>query len=277
MTAWYEYPDFNNYREQYSFAAYPVNGDDIAMPYGTPITALFSGTVSKAFYDQSGGTLIIKADNPPAQLEGGYYYYAHLDEFSQNIKSGAKVSAGDIVGISGGQNTGGFHPAAPQYSSGPHIMIGESKSSNIPYTLSTLTPDLNPHWMLNYAKQIKIDPGNSNSFIGNTLLLSTTNGCTCDPGYKLEKGGLGQSICKNQKFPYDARPCKENATGDPLSAISNFLTSIQKLTEWLSDPMRIIKLIFGILCIAGAIFLMVNPQARVAQRITKGARKVGIR
>jgi hypothetical protein len=41
--------------------------------------------------------------------------------------------------------------------------------------------------------------------------------------------------------------------------------------------MRMIKLLFGILLIGGAIFMMASPQGRVTQGIIRGARKVGIR
>lgn len=103
--------------------------------------------------------------------------------------------------------------------------------------------------------------------------------CTCPAGYSVIKNALGNPICRNNSFPFDSQSCAECPTSstDPIKAIGNFFTSISQLTQWLSDPMRIIKLVFGILLIGGAIFLIASPQGQVAQSIMKSARRVGVR
>jgi hypothetical protein len=280
---WYDTPDWNNYREVYNWAIYPVNGDDIPVPYNTPITALFPATVQKEYYDASGGTVILKADDPSQLKNVPYYYYAHLDQYT--VAAGQHVSAGDIVGYSGGQTSGGLHPASQQYSSGPHIMIGESKSDTIPYTLGTLTPDLNPHWMLDYAKGANI-PTNTTGMTTYNLSSNTCpkkgQKCTCPPGYSESTNGLGDPMCKNNSFPFNSQGCQEcgvtsgGQIPDTLGAIANFFNSIQELTKWLSNPLRIVKLVFGMICIGGAIFLMANPESQIAANIAKGAGKVGL-
>jgi murein DD-endopeptidase MepM/ murein hydrolase activator NlpD len=229
MAAWYTTQDWNNYREIYSGITYPVNGDDIPVPFHTPITAIFGGVISNEYVDASGATAIIKADNP-SDLKGvPYYYYAHLDTF--NVSTGQHVNPGDVIGLSGGQLSGGQHPASKQFSTGPHIMIGESKTGTIPYTLQDLTPDLNPEWMLQYAKQQNI-PTNTNTFGSNILL---------------------------------------NSSGQTPDALGNFLTSIQDLIKWISNPIRIIKLIFGIVLIGEALMLMGNPDLKIADQLAKVA------
>lgn len=282
--AWYNTQDWNNYRDQYAGITYPVNGDDIPVPFHTPITAIFPGTIYNEYVDASGATAIIQADNPTDLKGVPYYYYAHLDTF--NVSTGQHVNPGDVVGLSGGQLTGGQHPASTQFSTGPHIMLGESKTGTIPYTFDTLTPDLNPEWMLQYARTQNIPTNIS----GATLLSSSTRlsgaintcptkgqKCTCPAGYSETSNALGDPICKNNSFPFDAKPCAECGSTDPLAQITNFFNSIQELTKWLSDPMRMIKLVFGVLLIAGAIFLLINPESQMAMRVAKGARKVGIR
>jgi murein DD-endopeptidase MepM/ murein hydrolase activator NlpD len=271
---WYDYSPIGDFGKQLTGFTYPVQGEDIPMPMDTPVTALFSGKISSQYYDASGGTEIIQASDP-AQLKGiPYYYFVHLDNFVNGLSVGNTVVPGQIVGYSGGQNQGGSHPAAPQYSSGPHLEIGLSKSNSIPYTLATITPDLNPDWLLGYAQQ-------------NNILTLNTGGkcpqgnekCTCPSGYSVAKNGLGNPICKNDSFPFDAQSCAEcpQSSTDPLTNISNFISSLSKLGEWLSDPVRIIKLLFGILLIGGAIFLIASPQGQIAQGIFKGARKVGVK
>lgn len=273
VTNWYDYTSLHNFRLTYPWATYPVNGVDIPMPQDTPITAIFPGTISKQYVDQSGGVEIIQADNP-SQLQGiPYYYFAHLDQFTAS--QGQHVVPGQEIGLSGGQNAGGTYNASPNTSSGPHIMLGESKTPSIPYTLDTITSDLNPDWLLGYAQQ------------QNAPLTLTTGGkcpgpndhCTCPPGYSVTKNGIGNPICKNNSFPFDAQSCKECPTSstDPLTNISNFISSLSQLQGWLSDPVRIIKLVFGVLLIGGAIFLIASPQGQIAQGIMKGARKVGVK
>jgi hypothetical protein len=93
------------------------------------------------------------------------------------------------------------------------------------------------------------------------------------------KNGIGNPICRNNSFPFDSRSCAECPTSstDPITAIGNFFSNIQQTTQWLSDPMRIIKLIFGILLIAGSIILIALPQTPVAQGIRKTVRTIGVR
>lgn len=102
--------------------------------------------------------------------------------------------------------------------------------------------------------------------------------CTCPDGYSVAVNNLGKPICKNNAFPYNTASCKEcPGSSDPLTKISNFLDSISQFGQWLADPVRIIKLVFGVLLIGGAIFLIASPQSQVARTITSTARRVGIR
>jgi peptidase M23-like protein len=96
----------------------PHFANDIGTPFHTPITALWSGTVVEQQTGLPWGTeLFIKPDNG-----GPEYYYYHLDTL--NTHTGQHVNAGDLVGLSGGQNNGGSNPSTPQMSTGAHTHVG---------------------------------------------------------------------------------------------------------------------------------------------------------
>jgi predicted flap endonuclease-1-like 5' DNA nuclease len=79
-------------------------GVDYGVPTGTPIPATAAGTVGYAGWDANFGNYV-RLDHG----DGLQTYYAHLSGLG--VKSGQKVGAGDVLGLSG--DTG--------YSSGPHL------------------------------------------------------------------------------------------------------------------------------------------------------------
>jgi len=275
---WYAEPIVGDFGQQLAGFTYPVQGEDIEVPYHTPITAIFSGTVANAYYDQGGGQVVIQARDP-SQLKGiPYYYYVHLDLIDPSIQVGSNISAGQFIGLSGGQTSGGYHPAISTESNGPHLELGESKTPTIPYQLSQITSDLNPDWMLQYAQNINLPYG------GNTSIYSQVNTCpqkgqkcTCSPGYSESTNGQGNPICKNNNFPYDAQGCLEcgttsgaQATG-ALDQISNILNGLSTFFQWLSNPNRIIKLFAGFLLIGIALLMLIEPEKGIAKAV-KGFR-----
>ena len=97
----------------------PHYATDIGTPYHTPITALFSGTVVSQRTGLGWGTeIFIKPDNPAIPE----YYYYHLDTL--NTRTGQHLNAGDVIGLSGGQNSGGSNPSSTTFSTGPHTHVG---------------------------------------------------------------------------------------------------------------------------------------------------------
>lgn len=122
-TPWYAYPITQ---------AYGQNGEvgvDLGTPFHTPITALFAGTVRFAGRTQwkcgsSGGEITIVCNVPGLGLMTSYYL--HLDVSLVNI--GDTVNEGQVIGLSGGQLSGGQWPVVncppTIYSSGPHTEFG---------------------------------------------------------------------------------------------------------------------------------------------------------
>lgn len=132
-----------------------------------PIYSVTGGTVVGAGYYGGGGVVAIKSNinydgiNGPASI-----YYQHLNEVLARV--GELVSPGQLIGLSGGQLSGGSHPSTRQFSGGPHIEIG----INAPYgkanqsIWSPLGPNVNPKGFFQALAS------------GNTSVLGTGNGPT---------------------------------------------------------------------------------------------------
>ncbi|MFP3988730.1 M23 family metallopeptidase [Streptomyces sp. E11-3] len=94
------------------------SGQDFAVPVGTPVESVGTGTVVKAGANGAGdgpaygNAVVVKHSN------GRYSQYAHLSKI--NVKAGQKVKAGQRIALSG--NTGN--------SSGPHLHFEIRTSAN---------------------------------------------------------------------------------------------------------------------------------------------------
>lgn len=98
------------------FSGSGENGNDFAMPVGTPVYAVQSGTVVGQGYYGGGGVVSIQSS--PSRI----WYYQHLDE--NTAIAGQSVKEGQLIGYSGGQNVGGNHPSSTEFSGYPHIEVG---------------------------------------------------------------------------------------------------------------------------------------------------------
>lgn len=164
---WYE-PDikWHNFGVKYSFSPWAVAGEDIAIPQGTPITAIFAGTVAWRAYDGGGANIVIKIANTGLSRGIAYYFYVHLDDIDPRLGVGARINEGQFIGYSGGQLTAGgpkyppgysHHPNDGLHSTGPHIMYG---LSDVPYIYAAgIRSALNPYWLLDYARAINLPWG----------------------------------------------------------------------------------------------------------------------
>jgi len=143
MTAWFNYPIQHGYVPSHLASDWdsPHYAVDIPMPMDTPITAFKSGVVAQEDYavwggKPGGGEVFIKPDDGSDE-----YYFYHLDNI--NVKTGQHITAGDAVGLSGGQNVGGSHPADREWSTGPHLHVGYfTKFVNTPIGARPYGPDI---------------------------------------------------------------------------------------------------------------------------------------
>lgn len=91
-------------------------GIDYKACYGTPVFAVCDAIVSDACYYGGYGKMILLSHN-----DGYKTRYAHLSNFSRNVRRGAKVSKGQIIGYTG--NSGS--------STGPHLHFEVTKNGRL--------------------------------------------------------------------------------------------------------------------------------------------------
>lgn len=102
------------------------DGQDLAMPLGTPILAVAAGAVRAARWREVG------CDDPQQSeiyiehlLDGGPFeerfvtYYAHMD--TMTVREGQRVARGDVIGTSGTRGCSG----------GPHLHFSVSRLTNL--------------------------------------------------------------------------------------------------------------------------------------------------
>ena len=99
----------------------PSRGIDIPLNLDTPVGNILPGTVQAAYYGPGDtGTVDIATtvNGKPAIEE-----YLHLDQIFARV--GQAFNVGDVVGLSGGQLSGGTHPTINRpdftFSTGPHL------------------------------------------------------------------------------------------------------------------------------------------------------------
>ncbi len=80
---------------------------DIMAPKGAKVYAVADGKLVKLFNSKPGGLTVYQFD----PTEKYAYYYAHLDRYAENLKEGAELKRGDLVGYVG--VTGNSDPNAP--------------------------------------------------------------------------------------------------------------------------------------------------------------------
>ena len=88
---------------------------DILAPRGTDVVAVDDGKVAKIFTSQAGGLTVYQFD----PSETFVYYYAHLDKYAPDLKEGAMLRKGDLIGWVG---TSGNAPKNT-----PHLHFAISK------------------------------------------------------------------------------------------------------------------------------------------------------
>lgn len=108
--AWYDFPVTQ---------AHGVNGEagvDYGTPFHTPLTALLSGVVQRVVTGIGYGAEVDIASSYQGQPIT--QTFLHVDV--PTVQPGQQVGVGQLIGLSGGQLSGGQNPDTSQYSSGPH-------------------------------------------------------------------------------------------------------------------------------------------------------------
>ena len=98
-------------------------GTDLMASRGTPLVAVANGTVRLGFNSIGGNTVWVYADY------GLGFFYAHVDTFAEGLRSGDRVTIGQVVGTVG--DTGNAAPGAYHLHFG--IAVGGGASNVNPY------------------------------------------------------------------------------------------------------------------------------------------------
>ena len=86
-------------------------GVDIMAARGTPVVAVYDGSIYRFSASSLGGITLYYQDN-----SGNIYYYAHLDGYAAGVAAGVPMAAGELLGYVG--NTGNAAWTAPHLSLG---------------------------------------------------------------------------------------------------------------------------------------------------------------
>jgi murein DD-endopeptidase MepM/ murein hydrolase activator NlpD len=100
--------------------AHGVNGEqgvDLGTSYGTPITDILGGVV-KAVNCAVGWRCEVDVATT-YQGQQVTESFLHIDQPA--VAAGQRLSPGDLVGLSGGQTSGGINNDDPNFSTGPHV------------------------------------------------------------------------------------------------------------------------------------------------------------
>jgi murein DD-endopeptidase MepM/ murein hydrolase activator NlpD len=235
MTAkpWYSYTnaytwDFGQYTDPDGNFLKP--DANFGVPDGVPITALLSGTV----------TGINTPGNTSASPAWGQVVTVKLD---QPWNSAAQYAAY-------------LHLGSINVQEGQHVAAGD--------TIGVAGADsMGEHYRTGFAFQSGpyygfgsgfSTPGNS-ALSPNTLIQEANSGKISIPG------GSGVT-------PGGSTATTSATSSNPLDSISSFFNSISGLTSWLADPVRILKLVVGLLLIGISIFLLLesNPDVQKAEK-----------
>jgi hypothetical protein len=209
-----------------------------------PVYAVTAGKVIGAGYYGGGGVVSEQSNINYAGINGpASIYYQHLDQVLAKV--GEIVSPGQLIGLSGGQLSGGHHPSSSQFSNGPHIEIG----INAPYgkanqsIWSPLGPNVNP---LAFFQALAS---------GNTDVLGIGNGPTSIPIVS----GVQDAVNNVTDLPSAIASLPQGITNSISTALSNAIKNEESVLG-ISGPSdigwRIILIVIGFILMISAILFI---------------------
>jgi hypothetical protein len=204
------------------------NGYDFGMPHGTPVYSILPGKVVGAGYYGGGGVVAVQY-NPQNII-----YYQHLD--LNQVQVGDQIAAGQQLGLSGGQLSGGNHPATC-CSGGDHIEVGINAPFGGMWNPNNVGPNANPiglfnslaaQYQSNNVKTGGAGGGAGGSFVG----LVATTGTQSQTGHCIS--------------PFGYQICIPNT-----------------IWNWITQPIRLAKISAGVLLIltGAALFMFAGAGA----------------
>lgn len=219
-------------------------GIDIGLPMGTPITSLTDGRVLGVGYPKCPGGVVSVESLVDGRMKS--VYYQHLDVVV--VRPGDQVRVGQVLAYSGGQLSGGHHPAERMCSSGPHIEIG----LNAPWggVWHPLGPNENP---LPWLQKLIGSPISSPA--GRSWSAAAATGRRMSAGNAPGFLGLEETFSSWEQLigvPYN--PPQASLT-DPLATVSYSFSWVGSFiaTNALTLGLRLMFVVLGALLVLGAL------------------------
>lgn len=229
---WYKFPRIDAYGSPDPFGGFPKPDSNVQVPDGYPITALLAGTVTGINAPDGSmpvwGASITIKLDKPLNSLATHTAYIHLAGIAPGVTIGNKIAAGDIIGYSGGSKAAGSQKVPLGFA----LYAGDNYGYGAEWAQNLGNPLLNMTSVLNAAV---------NGTLANLPTINATSSSSAVDASSLIPG---------------------------LSGIYSWFSSMQGLWDWLSNPIRIIKLITGILLIAVSIVLLVTPGDTIADKVS---------
>ncbi len=108
-----------------------------------PVISMTEGVVEKVGWLKLGGYRIgIRSPN------GGYFYYAHLNDYAREFKEGDEIKAGELLGFMGDS---GYGPEGTTGQFAVHLHVGVYVDDETEGEIS-----VNPYWVLKWLEQQRL-------------------------------------------------------------------------------------------------------------------------
>lgn len=218
---WFGYPITQRYDGHKEY------GIDLQMDRGTPITALYAGVVRWAGRTEwssgtsSGGEVTIVCNVPGKGLYTSYYL--HLDD--AYVKPGDQVQAGQIIGVSGGQLSGGKWPVVNGngiiLSDGPHIEFG----FNAPW-VSGPGQNIDPYFAIFQARSSTLPV----TYPDGSVVVSTQSYGAQSQNQTIDPTIIDASLLKFYNLSATTQKVISQPTG--FDGICEALDSAEEFPEW---------------------------------------------
>lgn len=252
---WYTYPRIDNFGTIDPQGNYWKPDSNIQLPGYYPITALLPGTVTSVQTTQWGQTVVTVKLDAPINSEATHTFYEHMSSAAVNV--GQHVSAGDLIG---NNNPPGTVPLGFGLYSGDVYGSGSAWQQ----LQSDLSPGgaglLNPVALLNAAMSGQLNQWLQVNNAIPSSGLSSTGGSGCTSCFQSWSCFLTCLNVGSQVTPGPGGTIVQPGVG--------LIQQVQQVLPWLTNPMRIVKMLTGIMLIGLAIFLMASPDAaRIATKV----------
>lgn len=233
-------------------------GNDFGTPQGTPVYAVTGGKLVGAGYYNGGG--VVSVEEKP----GTVWYYQHLDLVQTPIPAnGVTITPGEQVGLSGGQLSGGNHPATC-CSNGAHIEVGVNGPWGGIWHPEGPSVDPQPLLRMLLAALKNGDvPTTPPGVQGNSAATAAAN----------LQGLLNGTTAGSSTNPLDTSTLAATSGGISFpSSLLSWLGFPPTVMNWITQPIRWLKMVVGFALVATGVVIFILP---LVGKVTGAGLQVG--